>query len=66
MSQKERISLEDALLQLQDIVKQLESDEVPLEKAVELYEKGIALSTLCSESLERAEQKIRIVNKEES
>jgi len=44
--EKERLSFEDALKQLESIVEQLESQEITLEDSVNLYEKGMKLSKL--------------------
>jgi exodeoxyribonuclease VII small subunit len=65
MDQKERLSFEDALKQLESIVEQLESQEITLEDSVKLYEKGMELSKLCNEVLHQAELKIKQVNDEQ-
>ena len=41
------LSFEDSLKKLEDIVDQLDSGEVDLEKSVELYEKGMDLKIIC-------------------
>ncbi|MGB5094138.1 MAG: exodeoxyribonuclease VII small subunit [Parvibaculum sp.] len=53
-----RLSFEDALKQLEDIVRQLESGEAPLEKSIELYERGTALKAHCEARLKLAEAKV--------
>ncbi|NET38589.1 MAG: exodeoxyribonuclease VII small subunit [Cyanothece sp. SIO1E1] len=60
--EKERLSFEDALKQLESIVEQLESQEITLEDSVKLYEKGMKLSKLCNQVLHQAELKIQEVN----
>ena len=62
MEQKERMSFEEALKELESIVTQLEKEDITLEDSVSLYEKGIALSAFCTEILEKAELKIEEVN----
>lgn len=62
MEEKERLSFEDALRQLESIVEQLESQEITLEDSVQLYEKGMELSKLCNKVLHQAELKIQQVN----
>lgn len=62
MEEKERPSFEDALKELETIVKKLEQDEVTLEDSVNLYEKGLELSKFCSEILDQAELRIQEVN----
>ena len=53
------MKFEEAIKQLSEIVKSLESGEVPLDEAIALYEQGMKLSKLCTEILENAEQKVR-------
>ena len=43
---------------LEDILRKLESGNVPLEKALELYSEGVKIVKHCEKSLETAEQKI--------
>ena len=62
MEQKERPSFEEALKELESIVKQLENDEASLEDSIKLYEKGMELSKFCTEMLENAELRIGQVN----
>jgi exodeoxyribonuclease VII small subunit len=54
----EKLSFEDALAQLEKIVSQLESGEAPLEKSIELYERGTALKAHCEARLKVAEAKV--------
>ena len=62
MVEKERLSFEDALKQLESIVQALENEETTLEDSVVLYQKGIELSRFCSDILDNAELKISQVN----
>lgn len=64
MSKKERPSFEDALARLEEIVKELEEDNISLEKTVNLYEEGIELSKTCTETLEQAQLRIEKVNEQ--
>lgn len=61
MSKKERPSFEEALTRLEEIVDQLEDESISLEKSIELYEEGIELSKICTETLEEAELRIQKV-----
>ncbi len=54
-------SFEEAAGQLEKIVQELESDELPLEKAMEKFEEGIRLSKFCSEKLDETEKKVMIL-----
>ena len=62
MPQKERPSFEEALKMLEEIVKELKNNEITLEKSVELYEKGLELSNICSETLDQASLKIKQID----
>ena len=55
---KKEIPFDEAMLQLESIVRQLEQGDVPLENAIELYQKGMELSKLCSEKLQSAEKQL--------
>jgi exodeoxyribonuclease VII small subunit len=58
----ERLSFEEALKELENIVRELETDNVPLEKTVELYEKASAMASYCNDILEKAKLRIEQVN----
>ncbi len=60
------LSFEGALEQLETTVGRLEEGEMPLEEALELFEKGVALSRRCSQTLEAAEKRIEVLVADES
>ena len=51
-------NFENSLLELENIIKQLESDETSLEDSIALFEQGVKLSDSCRKILEKAEIKI--------
>lgn len=53
---------ESAIAELEQIVKTLEDGDLPLEKSLELYERGVALSRFCHARLEEAERRIELLN----
>lgn len=55
---------EDAMKELEDIVKHLESGDLSLEESLKIFEEGIALSRYCFRKLEEAEKKVSILIKE--
>tara|TARA_B110000438_G_C15514314_1_gene521312 strand:+ start:419 stop:643 length:225 start_codon:yes stop_codon:yes gene_type:complete len=62
---EKNFTFEENLKKLEDIVEQLESGDVDLEKSVELYEKGMILKNNCEEKLKKVElqiKKIKIEN----
>ena len=58
---KQEYTFEQALARLEEIVKGLENGSLPLDKSIELFEEGNALVKLCTEKLDTAEQKVRIL-----
>jgi len=52
------MNFETALQQLETIVDQLERGDVPLDKSIEIYERGEALRNRCDALLKAAEAKI--------
>ncbi|WP_057882787.1 exodeoxyribonuclease VII small subunit [Tsuneonella troitsensis] len=52
------MSFEDALRALEDVVRRLESGEVPLDQSIELYERGEALRRHCQARLDAAQARI--------
>ena len=55
------LSFETGLEQLEAIVKEMESAELPLERALELFERGVKLSGACRRQLEEAETRVEIL-----
>jgi exodeoxyribonuclease VII small subunit len=53
---------EGAIAELEGIVKKLEEGDLPLEKSLELYERGVQLSRFCHARLEDAEKRIEVLN----
>jgi len=56
-----RIDLEKALAELEEIVGQLESGDLPLEKSLKQFERGVRLSRECQSALKDAEQRVQIL-----
>ena len=54
-------SFEEKIAELEEIVNRLESGEAPLDEAVSLFEKGVKLSAECHQTLEKAEQKVKVL-----
>ncbi len=52
---------EAGLQELEQIVKEMESGELPLERALELFEKGMKVSENCRKQLEEAETRVEIL-----
>jgi len=54
-------TFEQSMKQLEKIVQDLESGDMPLEKAIKTFEEGIQLSKFCSEKLDETEKRITIL-----
>jgi len=52
------LSFEDALRELEAIVRQLESGEAPLDQSIDLYARGDALRAHCQKRLDAAQSRI--------
>lgn len=58
-------SFEASLDELEKVVKEIEAGDLPLERALALFEKGIGLSEACRKQLEEAETRVEmLLNKE--
>jgi exodeoxyribonuclease VII small subunit len=53
-----QMSFEDALRALEDVVRKLETGEVPLDDSINLYERGEQLRQLCQARLNAAQARI--------
>lgn len=56
--------LEEAFRELEGIIEQLESEEVPLKESIELYGKGAKLIAQCKEELSGIEKEMIIIGEE--
>lgn len=57
-------SFEDALDELETIVKTLESGDQPLDTSLSQFERGVALARFCQQNLAAAEQKVKVLTSE--
>ena len=51
-------TFEEAMAELESIVKRLEENDVPLEEAIDLFQKGVTLSKQCHMKLQRVEDQL--------
>ncbi len=58
------MTFEQAMKRLEEIVTQLETGDAPLEKSLALFEEGTKLSALLSKTLDTAEQKVTMIQKQ--
>jgi exodeoxyribonuclease VII small subunit len=60
-SEAQSKTFESSLEALEQIVRELERGDLPLEKSLELFEQGIRLSRECQERLSQAERRIEVL-----
>ncbi|WP_278250277.1 exodeoxyribonuclease VII small subunit [Bacillus sp. Cs-700] len=58
MEKNENVTFEEAMEKLEQIVGALEEGNVPLEKAISLFQEGMNLSNVCHEKLQSVEGKM--------
>ena len=61
MASPKKFNLEKSLADLEALVEELESGDLPLEKAMKKFEEGIKLTRGCQAALKEAEQKVEIL-----
>ncbi len=60
-----KLGFEEAIKQLGSIVSQIEQGQIPLQRSLEQYEKGMALIKHCREILGKAEERIEKISQQE-
>jgi exodeoxyribonuclease VII small subunit len=63
-AREKEIRFEESMSALEKIVAQLESGDLPLERALELFEEGVGLARRCQSQLEEAERKVELLLRE--
>ncbi|HUB77636.1 MAG TPA: exodeoxyribonuclease VII small subunit [Bryobacteraceae bacterium] len=58
-------TFESSLEELEKTVKQLEAGDLSLERSIELFERGVALSDACRKQLEDAETRVEMLIRKE-
>ena len=60
---KTKMSFEDSMLRLEEIVRLLEKGDAPLEDSIKLFEEGTKLAKRCDDLLNEAEKKVVVLSK---
>ena len=66
MKKDEKLSFEEAMNSLEEIVTELEKGELSLEQSVEKFKKGMELSNHCNDMLDSAEKDIKVLLKDQN
>ncbi|MDE6953641.1 MAG: exodeoxyribonuclease VII small subunit [Erysipelotrichales bacterium] len=54
----EKMTYEQAIKRLEEIIKQLENNEIPLEDSISLFQEGVELSQFCDNKLKNIQKKV--------
>ena len=57
----DKMSFEDIMKTLEDLVKQLESGELDLDKSLEVYERAVVLRDHCKKILDESDRKVQTI-----
>ncbi len=57
----ENMSFEESMKVLEDLVKQLESGELDLDRSLEVYERAVALRDRCRKILDESDRKVQTI-----
>lgn len=60
--EQETMSLEEAFVQLEEMMEALESREITLEESFEKYQQGMNLLKICNEKIDKVEKKMLVIN----
>jgi exodeoxyribonuclease VII small subunit len=61
----DKMIFEEAIKELTNIVSKIEQGQIPLQDSLEQYEKGMALIKQCRTILQKAEERIEKITKEQ-
>ncbi len=61
---KNEIDFEKALAELEQLVETMEKGDLTLEESLKQFERGITLTRACQKALSEAEQKVRILTRD--
>ena len=61
---KNEIDFEKALAELEQLVETMEKGDLTLEESLKQFERGVTLTRACQKALSEAEQKVRILTRD--
>ena len=56
------LTIEEAFGQIRELLTQMESDDITLERSFDNYEKGMKLIRMCNEKIDAVEKKVQMMN----
>ena len=63
MEETKKMSFEEGLQRLEQVVRALEDTATPLEESLKLFEEGVSLVRECSQQLDQAEKRVKILTR---
>ncbi len=60
-----RVTFEDEMAKLEELVEKLEQNELPLEESIKAFEDGMKLAGSLMKTLEKAQERVRKLTKTE-
>ncbi len=64
IEQTEDLTLEEAFVQIEDVIASLETEEITLEQSFQEYNRGMQLLRYCNETIDRVEKKVLQINED--
>ncbi|MBR1875835.1 MAG: exodeoxyribonuclease VII small subunit [Lachnospiraceae bacterium] len=61
-SKKDEMSIKESFEYLDDLLNKIQDEELPLEEAFALYEKGMKVLKECSEKIDAVEKKVKLID----
>lgn len=65
LSEPEDLTFEQAISRLEEILRSMEAEQLPLEELIHSYERAVHLLDYCKERLAKAEQRVRLLMERE-
>ncbi|MCR4843312.1 MAG: exodeoxyribonuclease VII small subunit [Eubacterium sp.] len=62
MSDKEEMTLEEALASIENIIREMSGNDITLEDSFSDYQKGIELVKYCRDSIDRVEKELQVLD----
>ncbi len=60
--EEKKATLEENFKKLEEMIKKMEDDELPLEESFKLYSEGMGILKKCNEEIDRVEKKVLSLN----
>ena len=62
MAEEKKATIEELFEEIDKTITELEKDDLPLDKAFSLYEKGIKLTAECEKDIDTVEKKVQVLS----